>query len=432
MAQKNGRTRKYFVKACNILIIMGYFKQTVIGISWMSAFRVISRIITFFRVIILARLLTPAQFGVFGIATVILAFLEILTETGINVFLIQKKGDIDEYVNDAWLVSILRGAMLFLLIIVLSPFIVLFFKTPFASGMFFLISFVPLIRGFINPAIVKYQKNLLFGKEFFLRFSIFTFDSIIAIILALITHDEISFVWGFIAGALLEVMISFLFIKPCPKVNFKITNIKKIISRGKWVTLYGIFHYVSQEGDNVVVGRILGTTALGIYQMGYKLSTLPISEISDVVNKVIFPVYARIAYNKDRLLKAFRKTIISTVVPVLMLGTVIFILPKSFIILVLGHRWIELTTILRILAVYGVLRAIVSTSSVLLLALGKQNYVTVINFARLLTLAITIVPLTYYFGIRGASFSALLSVFVELPIVAYYVFLVFRNRSLSK
>lgn len=407
---------------------MGYFKHTVIGVSWMSAFRISSRIITILRIVILARLLTPAQFGVFGIATFILALLEILTETGINVFLIQEKDNIDEYVNDAWLVSIVRGVFLSVLLIALSPLIVLFFNAPSSSRLLFLISFVPFIRGFINPSIVKYQKDLLFNKEFFLRFSVFAFDSIAVIALAFFTHDEISFIWGLIAGALLEVILSFLLIKPHPQIVSKIENLRKIIHRGKWVTLYGIFHYLAQEGDTMVVGKLLGTQSLGIYQMAYKFSTLPISEITDVVNKVVFPVYARIADDRVRLMRAFRRSMIVISIAVVSLSLMILFLPREFFIFILGQQWSKVADIIKILAIYGMLRSIASASSTLLLSVKRQDYIARITFMRFITLATTIVPLTFKFGLGGTAFSALLSVFVELPFLVYYIYKIVNSN----
>src|SRR3989344_2548154 len=177
---------------------MGYFKNTVIGLSWVGALRGSTRVITFVRIIILARLLTPAQFGVFGIGSLVLAFLEVITETGINVFLIQDKKGIGHYINDAWIVSILRGMIISAVIIMLAPVIAGFFNTDQAKNILYLISLVPFIKGFINPSGVKYQKELLFDKDFYLRLTVFFIDSGFAVILAFITRDATSFVWGLI------------------------------------------------------------------------------------------------------------------------------------------------------------------------------------------------------------------------------------------
>lgn len=406
---------------------MGYTKQAFIGISWMSGFRVISRIVATVRGVVLARLLTPTQFGVFGIASIILSFLEILTETGINIFLIQEKNSIDKFINSAWMVSILRGIIICLGIIVAAPFIVDFFNINDLYRFLFLISLVPLIRGFINPSIIKFQKELEFNKEFFLRISIYVFDSAISIILALVMKDAISFVGGLIAGATLEVILSFILFKPKPSIKFEFNIIKLIINRGKWVTAFGIFNFVAQEGDTIVVGKILGASLVGIYQMGYRLSTLPISEISDVVNRVVFPVYSKISEEKERLLRAFKKTLLAILLPVVILSAIIFFLPRSFFEILLSPKWGEISTILKILVIYGMLRAISGVLSSLFLALKKQNFVAGMTFVRVLVLTVTIVPLTANYGLVGASISALLSVLLEFPLIGYFILMIFKS-----
>lgn len=411
---------------------MGYSKQTIVGISWIGAFRVLSRLIAFLRVVILARLLVPAQFGVFGIASMALGLLEILTETGINIFLIQEKEDVDTYVNDAWFVSIARGILITLFIILTAPFVATFFQIEQFLGIILLISSVPLIRGFINPSIVKYQKNLQFNKEFFLRTAIFALDSLVAIVASLITRSAIGLVFGLIAGAILEVILSFILIKPTPKLSFNLQKINKIIHRGKWVTLYGILNFAALKGDSVIIGRVLGSGPLGIYQMGYTISTMPVSEIADTANRVTFPVYTKIAEDVSRLKKGFTKTILLVSAISILIGTVIFFFPKDLFILIFGQKWADTMIVLKPLAIFGAIRAISGTTSSLFLSVGKQNYVAGMTFLRFAALALTIVPLTIVYGIEGASYSVLISGIVEVPLVAYYVWLIFKTDGTSR
>ena len=88
---------------------------------------------------------------------------------------------------------------------------------------------------------------------------------------------------------------------------------------------------------------------------------------------------------------------------------------------ILGERWIHVTEIIKILAVYGVLRAIASVLSTLFLSLKKQNYIAAMTFFRVLTLLITIIPFTLRWGVIGVSYSVLLSVIVELLLTTYYL-----------
>lgn len=408
---------------------MGYLKQTIVGTTWVSAFRIASRMITFLRVIILARLLTPSQFGLFGIASLVLVFIEVITETGINIILIQQKLNVDRYISSAWIVSIIRGFLISFVIIIFSPLIIVFFHSPQAKNLLLLISIVPIIRGFINPSIVKLQKELRFKKEFIIRIAIFFVDSLVAVTLSVVTKSAVSIVWGLMAGAILEVVLSFLFFRPFPKFEFIAKLIKEIFHRGKWSTLHGIFNYFAQEGDNIVVGRILGASTLGIYDMAYTISTLPISEVADVVNRVTFPVYVQIEHDRRRLQRAFIKSTMAISVASLLISSFVFFFPKEIIIILLGQKWILAVPLLRILALYGFLRAVSGPASVLFLSVGKQKYVAGMTFFRFITLAITIYPFVVIFGVMGAAYCALLSVFVEIPVIAYYTLLIFKQKT---
>ncbi|MBI3985151.1 MAG: lipopolysaccharide biosynthesis protein [Candidatus Levybacteria bacterium] len=406
---------------------MGYTKTALKGISWMSSFRVITRILSFAKIAVLARVLTPSQFGVFGIASLVLALLEILTETGINIILIQVKKDIKEYLDSAWVVSIIRGIVIFLLIIISSPFIASFFKTPEALGILLLISLVPLIRGFINPAEVKFQKELNFMYEFWFRAVLFFVDAAVAIILGIITHSVYSLVFGLLAGAILEVIISFVLIKPIPKFKFRMDYLKEIFHKGKWITAYGIFNYFGENGDNIVVGKLLGASSLGIYQMAYKISMLPITEVSNVVNQVIFPVYTKIEQDVARLQRAFTKTMLITIILSVLVGGFLYIFSSEVVRVVLGSQWLSVIPVLKVLAIYGILRAITGPSSALFLSRGRQEYVTVMIFVRFLALIITIYPLVMLFGMVGAGYSALISVLVEIPVIVLLIVRLFNK-----
>lgn len=407
---------------------MGYKRDTLRGLSWMSGFRVMTRILVFAKTAVLARVLTPAQFGIFGIASLVLALLEIITETGINVFLIQSGKKIDTYINTAWVVSIARGIIISLLLIACSPLIAGFFNTPEALPILLFISIVPIIRGFINPASIVYQKELLFRQEFWFRSATFLLDAIVSIILALMTQSVYSLVWGLIAGTVLEVILSFVLIKQRPQFHFRNDYFKEIFHSGKWVTMYGVLHYLTSNGDNIIVGRLMGSSALGLYQMAYKISILPISEVSDVVAKVVFPVFSKISHDRERLRKAYIKASFLTFSVALCLGLVIFLFSREIILILLGENWLAAAPVLQILSICGVIRTITGPGSALFLAVQKQNYVTYMNLVKFAGLAVTIYPLVTLYGLVGASYSALFSVLIELPVFLYFTYKIFAKK----
>lgn len=407
---------------------MGYFKDTVKGISWMGGLRGVTRIITLARLAVLARILTPAQFGVFGIATLALSFVEILTETGINIFLIQQEGEINKYLNTAWIISIIRGILISLAIIVVSPLIVLFFKSPDSYILLLLISIVPFIRGFINPSVVKFQKDLQFHRDFYFRSSLFFVDSLVVVSLALLTREASSFIFGLIVSGILEVILSFIMVKPVPRIQFNLNIAKEIIQHGKWVTGAGVFNYLFSNSDNIVIGRLLGTGPLGLYQTGYRISTLPITEISDVVSKVVFPVYVKIAGDITRLKRAFLKTTFIISSFSVIFGLILFFFTHELISFVLGPIWLEVVPTVKVLAIFGIIRTISGSPASLFLAVKKQKYVTIATFISFLGLAVSIVPLVSKFGMTGAGISALIGSLLALPFFSYFAWSIFRKK----
>ena len=393
----------------------------------MGALRGAGRLMAVIRIAVLARLLAPQQFGLFAIASLAIALLEMLTETGINVFFIQEKDRVKTYLDTAWMISIVRGFVIFLVLLITAPFIAQFFKNQDAVALLRVISIVPLLRGFINPAEIKFQKKLQFSKEFRFRFFIFLFDGIVAIIAALVTRSVYSLVLGLISGVILEIAISFLFIKPVPKLSFESVKIKKIVGRGKWVTLAGIFNYLFHNGDDIVVGRLMDSYYLGVYQLAYKITSLPIYEAGEVFGKVTFPVYAKIAGDKKRLKKAFIKITLAISALVIPFGLILFLFPKQLVLLLLGDKWLDAVPVIKVLSVFGVIRAIAGSSSALFLAINKQEYVTALTFVSIIGLALTIVPLVDKYGILGAGYSALIGTFLAIPVIGFYLLCIFKN-----
>lgn len=222
-------------------------------------------------------------------------------------------------------------------------------------------------------------------------------------------------------------MLSFAVIRPLPTFNFNSQKFMKIFHSGKWVTLFGIFDFAASQGDSIAIGRVLGAGSLGIYQMGYTIATLPITEISDVANRVIFPVYSKISEEISRLKRGFLKITLVVSAVSISLGLIIFFFPKDLFILIFGQKWEQTLVVLKPLAIYGAIRGISNTASSLFFALGKQKYVAGTTMIRLAVLAASIVPLTLNFGLVGAGYSVLLSGVVEILPIGYFIWVVFKK-----
>jgi len=407
---------------------MGYFKKAFINTFWAGLSRISVRLLTFVKLFILARILNPSDFGAVGVAGLVLAFLEIFTETGINIFLIQQKKHIDKYINTAYVVSVVRGILIFLIIFLTSPLISSFFSSDKSLCLIKLISFTPLIRGFINPSVVKLRSELRFRKEFFLTGAISFTEALVAISISLYTKDPKAIVLGMIASAILEVVLTHILFVPKPRLKFDLSKIKTVINRGKWLTAAGIFNYLFENIDDIYVGKMFSDFSLGIYQVAYKLSSLPITEFGNVINRVTLPVMVKINNNKNRLFRAYLKSFLIVNITSFIFSLVIYFFSYKMIVILLGNSWVEADGVVKIMAFFGFARSITVSSYPLFLSLKRQDIVSKITFANILFLIVGLFLFIKPYGFLGVGMAAVLGAVFGIPLTIYFAIKVYFEK----
>lgn len=400
---------------------MNYFKKTLSGFMWISALSGSIRLLAFAKIAILARLLLPNQFGEFAVVTIVVALAEMLTETGVNVFLLQEKDSLNKFINTAWVVSIFRGVVISTIIVLVAYPVASFFHIPATRNLLMLASLIPLIRGLINPASIKWQKELLFAKEFWYRLSIVFVEIALTVVLALKFPSATSLVLGMAGAAVCEVLASWLFITPRPKAKFDWEQAKTIVHRGKWVTGFGLFDYIFTTADNIVVGRMLGSSSLGIYQNAYKLALLPGTQANDVYYKTTTPVYVKLLDERRSVAKAILVGTSGLVGIQIAIGIAIFVAADWLVRVILGPNWLAAIPVVRVLALVSVVRGIALSPNSLLVALKQQRYVTWVTLVAMIGLIATIVPAVTRWGIVGATYSALFGAILSLPVSLYFL-----------
>jgi len=406
---------------------MGYTKDVIKGVSWTGSLSFLTKAVGFLETLILARILVPSQFGAYGIALLALGLLETLTETGVNIVLIQEK-ETEPYISSAWLVSIGRGLIISLLLYFTSSFVAHFFHSTDALFLLQLVSLVPFLRGFINPSVVKFQKDLLFKKHFWYQSIILFVDTAVSITLTYITKQPLGIVIGLLAGVVVELCLSFFVVKPKPTFSFRKDYVSKIFHRGKWITMSAIFDYLFFNADNIAVGRLLGAGSLGVYQLAYSLAVMPLVEISNVFAFVTFPVFRRLFHDTQRLKNAYIKTMLSVFALSIPFVIIFIVFPELFIF-ILGKKWETLVTILPILSVLGIVKSLSSSAGILFLNEIKQKYSTNITMVTIIGMLATLIPFIHFFGIFGAGLSALTGVIAAVPLIVYYTVKIFRERT---
>lgn len=395
------------------------------GLGWAGALRVVGKLLTFVKLIILARVLSPTAFGQFGAAVLALSFFETLTETGINHVLIYSDRKTEELLDSAWIVSIVRGVAISILIALSAYPLSWYFHDPMLVPLVLLIAVVPLVRGFVNPMVVTLVKELEFRREFLFRGAGAIVDLVVAVAVGVITRSSMAFAAALLLSAVTDLGLSFALFSVRPRLRFVRTYLAEIVGYGKWVTVSGIATWVASELDDFVVARLYGISALGTYQNGYKVATLPVTEISGTVNAVAFPVMSKVKADRDQLKRVFFGSAAATNILGIVLAAAIWFFPDMIVRTVLGPGWDDAIPIIRILALFGALRTLESSVQPLFLSTGRPQIASVGNALKVATLVVGLLVFANR-GVTGVAFAALLSVLFVVPYYAANVMMVLR------
>lgn len=383
---------------------------------WAFALRIADRLFKLIRTIVLARILTPSDFGLMGIALLAMSTLRAFSQTGFQAALIQKKEDIEDYLDTAWTVSALRGLVLFLTLYLAAPYIALFFETPAVTPIIQAIGLSMLLGGLTNIGVVYFQKELEFNKQFIYQFGGDFADLVVAIAAAILLRNVWALALGVLAGSFVRFAVSYASQSYRPRMRLEWMKIKDLFSFGKWVVGADAISFLAVQGDDIFLGKILGTTALGFYQLAFRFSNVAATEITDVFGRVAFPTYSKMQDDVPKLRRGFLQTVEAVTSLSLPLSAGVFILASDFVRLFLGERWLPIVTPLQILTISGLIRSIQATGGPLFRAAGQPDFDFWMNLVRVIVMGVVIYPLTVIFGLSGTAIAVTLGALVTMPI----------------
>lgn len=405
-------------------------QQAVSGGLWAGGTNVAERLLLMGRFVVLANVLPPREFGLLGLSLLTITVFERLSELGLDAALIQRtEDDVDAYLDTALAMRAVRGALILALGVVAAPAAAAFFDAPRATPVVSLLAVGPLLLGLQNPGIVYLRKDLEFHLSAVHRMAGAGVDTIVAVGYALVVAPMVlgveptvwALAFGVVAGNLTRLVVSYLVHGYRPGLGFDASLARDLVDYGKWMTGSSALVFLINEGDDVVVGWALGTAALGFYQMAYRFSNAPATEITHVISEVVFPTYARLQNDLASLRSAYFRTLQLTTFVAFPVAVGIAVVAPTFVLVVFGSEWAPAVLAMRVLAAFGLLRALGATTGPLFQAVGRPDLATKIQLGKLAVLAVAIFPLTDAYGIAGTATAVVVSSLLWSEPVASYL-----------
>ncbi|MFP4029833.1 MAG: lipopolysaccharide biosynthesis protein [Candidatus Brocadiia bacterium] len=379
------------------------------SVGWVFAGKIAGRGMSVIKMVVLARLLDPRDFGLFGIVMLAIATLQTFSRTGFNAALIQNQENTDDYLDTAWTIQAIRGLVLAGVLFAAAPLVSAFFDEPRATALLRVMCISVAVGGFRNIGIIYFRKELKFHKQVLFNTGSAVISLIVGVILAYHLRSVWALVWAGLANGISTCLLSYLLHPYRPRLRLEPHKAKQLFNFGGWVLLSGILIFINQNGDDAFVGKVLGAASLGVYQLAYRLSNAPATELTHVISSVTFPAYSQIQNDIERFRRAYLRVLKLTMLLAAPIAAGIAAVAPTFVIVFLGRRWLSAIVPLQILSVFGLERAFNATAGPVFYASNNPSVSARIPILRLVGIVTLIWPLTQWFGISGTSLTAVLS-----------------------
>lgn len=341
---------------------------------------------------ILARLLSPNDFGILAMVTVFTNFAMIFSEMGVSSALVQKQDTHERHYYSAFWLNILVGIGLMLIFMAASPLIAWFYKKPELKPILCVVAINFLFSSFtiIQQAILTKEMDF---KSLAIRDIIaVVLAGTIGIILAYHGFGVWSLVYQLISFTLINALLLWILSPWRPRFEFAVSDIKDILHFSANLTGFNVLNYFSRNIDQLLIGKFLGTEALGYYSLAYKIMLYPLQNISWVISKVMFPAFSKIQGDLEKVRINYLKMVKAISLVTFPLMAWLFSVAPELVTVFLGEKWKPIIFLIRIFCFCGIIQSIHTTCGGLLLSQGKPEIHLRLGFfsAVLNTIAISI------------------------------------------
>lgn len=396
---------------------------------WTLGTKGFEHILSYIRIIVLARLLEPVDFGVVGIGLVAIAALETITLPGFQEALVQKKGDVERHLDTVWTLTILRTSAIAAILVLAAPLVATFFKSPDATPVLQALAGAEFLRGLVNPGILYFQKDLEFHKKSINDTAQAVVEIVAAITAAVILQSVWALVIGVLAGRMTQVLVSYWSHPYRPRFTIKKEAAQDLFSFGRWVYLTRLVTFASTQTDSIILGRLLGPVTLGFYQMAQRSATVPLMEIHRSITAVAFPLYSRVQDDTERLKKGFLRGVEAVSSLTFPLATTLYILAPEFVRMLLGEKWLAAAPVIQVLAIAAALHSVAAAAGgSLFMGAGRPWLMFQMNGLRALAVVAMVFPLTMLFGLVGAAYAVLIASSLTFLFHIYHSFNILELR----
>lgn len=398
---------------------MSLKKQAVAGMVWTFTQQIGTQLIGFAVSLILARLLEPGDFGVIALFGVLLGIGGVFISSGLATSLIRSQ-DVDhrDY-STVFFFNLGVSVAVYAVLYFTAPWVALFYKLPLLTPVIRMYSITLVIGALTTVQQTILTKQMDFKRQLYISMPSLVLGGIVGIILAYFHYG----VWALVYMAIIQSAVSclfFWFLSPWkPSLVFHRQKFIDHFSFGYKMALSGLLDIIFTNIYTIIIGKIYNPTQLGFYNRADSLKQLPVSNLAGALNKVTFPLFAKIQDDDIQLRFVYRKImrlVIFIIAPVL---TIMVVMAEPLFRFLFTDKWLPAVPYFRVLSVAGLLYPIHAYNLHILQIKGRSDLFLRLEIIKKIIM-VAIIAGSLYFGMMGLVWGQVVFSFAALFINMHY------------
>lgn len=393
--------------------------DTVKGLFWSSIERFSVQGVSFVVMLVIARILSPADYGLVGMLSIFMAIAQCLIDSGFSNALIRKLDRTELDYNTVFYFNIIISIGLYFVLFGIAPLVADFYKEPILTKLMRVLCITIVINSLSSVQRTDYTARLDFKTQARASFTAAVVSGVVGILLALNGFGVWTIVWQQISSSITDSALLWVFAKWHPKLQFSWTSFQEMFSYGSKLMASGLLDTAYNNIYPIVIGKIFSASTLGFYTRAQHFAQLPSSNLTGIIQRVTFPVLSKLQNDDDRLRHDYRKLLKMSAFIIFPMMCLLAAVAKPLVVILIGQKW-EFSSVLLIpISLQLMWYPIHAINLNLLQVKGRSELFLRLEIIKKI-LGVTVLCLSIPFGIIFMCYSAIANSILCLIINTYY------------
>ena len=356
---------------------------TIKGTAWNYLIFGLSKGVTFVATVILARLLSPDEFGLMALGLIVIGYLDTFSGLGVENVVIYKQDNVEHNSNVAFTLGLVFNTIISVTTFLIAPLVATFFNDPRVTDIVRALSVVFIIWGLGNIHAARLKKELQFRQTLLPELGKSLAKAVVSIGMALAGFGVWSLVWGQIAANLAASALYWLVYRWRPRLTIDTKTSRQLLGYSSQTVLSEFMGAILTNIDYLIVGKRLGPENLGLYTMAFRVPELLIINTCYIVSNALFPAYSKLQNDPESLRKGFLLTLRYIALYTVPVGLGMFIVTPEFVKVIFGDPWIPAVPVMQAISLYAVIYSLSFNAGDIYKAIGRPDIMNILGIFKL-------------------------------------------------